>query len=885
MDSIKVYNYFRIDLKDDLTVPLIDVSQNDVYSNVLNITLLNNGDLVKLSDSNVVTLNVNRPSGNVSVISGEFKENGTCDFILDYTSISEVGICTCTIKVAKNNSIATSKSFAFNVCKDAYVSTNDIKNENNFPILNSLISKLSLTLTDVESVEKFYKDNLNTFNGLKDISSILVELANNKDEAKDLIETSKILRDEMNKSSELIKTFPDIENKIRRLINDCNSVTANTETTLSKLRNLLSDCINANTKLENNIKTYESYKESFNELKVLVDNSLETIEKLKSYKVDADIAKIALDTSVSLANSKKAELNDVVNNASGINTSLGGKISDGKAIVSSLTQKEDSANIILENLKSEVNIVEGIKNKIDESISNAKESFNSLDESNKNAKSLNDSIKNNISKAINSEESLSKALKNAETINNDLYTKLKDSESLKNTLEDDISKGNLLKTELVDKVNRADESNNTLGKINTTATDNINTLKDLLKKVGVSEQTLNEIIASADLSKYVTDPKLQEALKFYATKKDLQSIDVTSQLTDYAKKTEVPTKLSQLNNDKTFKTETEIQTMINNSAKLKKEVVTSLPSSGKEDIIYLLKNKNDNNNFYTEYLWIGGKWEIIGDTKVDLSGYAKKTEVVTSVNGKKGDMMVDFFIGDDTRNLNYVPKDYLEHGVRYKSYINSQFEFKRCNVVRVGSLITQTYCIVNTQVPWADASGGLPMQVAYGKGVIAVRDAVDENTWGEWRKVSTSSDIKTKLSEMTSDSTHRTVTDSEKATWDTVTNKVAKVTGKSLSTNDFTDVAKEKVDAIPSNPKYTDTVTSINDKTGAISKADIVALGIPSKDTTYGLVSQSSNGLMSAADKKRLDNIKEQVALTEAQYNALSSTQQNDSKKIYFIKA
>ena len=42
---------------------------------------------------------------------------------------------------------------------------------------------------------------------------------------------------------------------------------------------------------------------------------------------------------------------------------------------------------------------------------------------------------------------------------------------------------------------------------------------------------------------------------------------------------------------------------------------------------------------------------------------------------------------------------------------------------------------------------------------------------------------------------------------------------------------------------------------------------------------------MSAADKKRLDNIKEQVALTEAQYNALSSAQKNDSKKIYFIKA
>lgn len=143
-------------------------------------------------------------------------------------------------------------------------------------------------------------------------------------------------------------------------------------------------------------------------------------------------------------------------------------------------------------------------------------------------------------------------------------------------------------------------------------------------------------------------------------------------------------------------------------------------------------------------------------------------------------------------------------------------------------------------------------------------------------------DLKTKLSEMTSDSTHRTVTDKEKSTWN---NKVDAVTGKGLSTNNYTDAAKKKVDAIPSSPKYTDTVTTINGKTGAISKADIVALGIPGTNTTYGLVTQSSNGLMSAADKKRLDNIKEQVALTETQYNALSSAQKNDSKKIYFIKA
>ena len=51
-------------------------------------------------------------------------------------------------------------------------------------------------------------------------------------------------------------------------------------------------------------------------------------------------------------------------------------------------------------------------------------------------------------------------------------------------------------------------------------------------------------------------------------------------------------------------------------------------------------------------------------------------------------------------------------------------------------------------------------------------------------------------------STYRTA--SEQDTIDS--GKVDKVTGKGLSTNDYTNTAKAKVDAIPANPKYTDTV-------------------------------------------------------------------------------
>ncbi|NMW84673.1 hypothetical protein HKO22_02805 [Peptoniphilus sp. AGMB00490] len=135
--------------------------------------------------------------------------------------------------------------------------------------------------------------------------------------------------------------------------------------------------------------------------------------------------------------------------------------------------------------------------------------------------------------------------------------------------------------------------------------------------------------------------------------------DTTYDLTPYAKKKDVPTKTSELTNDSNFKTETEIQQLISKSSTLKKEVVTSLPTTGKDDVIYLVKDeKGKGNNNYLEYLWLNGKYELIGSTQVDLSDYAKKIEVNTAIDNK----LVDYsdqlvkeyeFSGDYNRALKY----------------------------------------------------------------------------------------------------------------------------------------------------------------------------------------------------------------------------------------
>lgn len=49
---------------------------------------------------------------------------------------------------------------------------------------------------------------------------------------------------------------------------------------------------------------------------------------------------------------------------------------------------------------------------------------------------------------------------------------------------------------------------------------------------------------------------------------------------------------------------------------------------------------------------------------------------------------------------------------------------------------------------------------------------------------------------------------------------------------------------VPAGAVFTDTVTSINGKTGVIAKADITALGIPAQDTTYSIFTTVADGLV-----------------------------------------
>lgn len=112
-----------------------------------------------------------------------------------------------------------------------------------------------------------------------------------------------------------------------------------------------------------------------------------------------------------------------------------------------------------------------------------------------------------------------------------------------------------------------------------------------------------------------------------------------------------PTKLSELSNDVNFitnsvnnltnyytktntYTKTEVNDLINGITSMNVAVVTALPTSGiSTTTIYLVpKSTSQTNNAYDEYLYVNSKWEKIGDTTIDLSNYALKSEIPTVTN-------------------------------------------------------------------------------------------------------------------------------------------------------------------------------------------------------------------------------------------------------------
>lgn len=95
--------------------------------------------------------------------------------------------------------------------------------------------------------------------------------------------------------------------------------------------------------------------------------------------------------------------------------------------------------------------------------------------------------------------------------------------------------------------------------------------------------------------------------------------------------------------DETY-TQDEVNSLISKIPKMHFEKVDNLPDVGDENTIYLVESENpDEKNVYEEYIYINSEYEIIGTTKVDLSGIQHDIENLTELVTENQDNLITSF--------------------------------------------------------------------------------------------------------------------------------------------------------------------------------------------------------------------------------------------------
>lgn len=101
------------------------------------------------------------------------------------------------------------------------------------------------------------------------------------------------------------------------------------------------------------------------------------------------------------------------------------------------------------------------------------------------------------------------------------------------------------------------------------------------------------------------------------------------------------------------------------------KIVTSLPTEDISDsTIYLINTGEEEDNFYTEYVYVDNNWEKFGTQKVDLSNYVSSQDLTLALETKadKEDIPdISNFIEADADNLtNYYNKNTIDNALNLK---------------------------------------------------------------------------------------------------------------------------------------------------------------------------------------------------------------------------
>lgn len=367
----------------------------------------------------------------------------------------------------------------------------------------------------------------------------------------------------------------------------------------------------------------------------------------------------------------------------------------------------------------------------------------------------------------------------------------------------------------------------------------------------------SDLTNDSDFISVETDPIFTTSVAYNITSSDISNwnnkSDFSGNYNDLSNKPTIPTKVSDLNNDSGFitntvdnltnyytksntYTKTEVNNLISQLDEFKVEVVETLPVSDIDThTIYLVPKTGTAPDVYDEYLYINNSWELIGNTAVDLSNYYTKSETNTLLEAKANTTDIpdvsDFITKDVNDLTNYTLSSNLSSVATSGDYTDLS------NTPTIPSKISD---LTNDSdfIEKSNTSG-----LVKNDGTI---DTTNYSTFsGSYNDLSNKPSIPSKTSDLTNDSgfiTDYTETDpvfsasaSAEITSQDITNWNAK-SDFSGSYNDLTD--KPTIPTVPTNVSaFTNDagyLTSHQDITGKEDKTNkVTSLTSQSTDTQY----------------------------------------------------
>ena len=844
MDS-KVYR-IALDLKKNLVTNVETLVQNDKNTSSFEIELFNDGKKIMIDEKDKLEVAAKKADGTVVV--DEVKNNIThALWSLSEQVLTCAGYVLAELRILNAADVLTaSQSFKFLV-RPNNLNDETIKSTSQYRALDEAVKKAEALEKELQGVPE-------------QVASMKADL----EAAKTTLE---------NTQKELLAGL-DLSNKN---IAEIKAYLSGVNAEIEKLKAKDIDIANLKALLQN----LEDLKTRLANLEATLTDAKSTDEDLKTNIATGNKTSASLQSATSTAKATQTSLQEKTAQGLEVNKSLGQSIKTGQGIVSSinaadkgLADKIATADTSKTNLDKSINTANKSKSDLDATKTQADNTKTALDNSNStattNKAALDESIgkaettKSNLdaskAQADSTKTALDKSIKTGQEVNatsetnkTNLDQSIKDAKDAKASLDESTGKANTAKSNLNASTATADAKNTELISTTSTATSTdeaakktITQLQALLNQSDTTEQNLKDIIASGNLDKYVTDPKLQEALKDYVTTGNL-----STQLADYVKSADLLnqldskvdkvtgktltsndftnayknklddltkiTKVSQLANDSNYVTNIKLQEALAKIKTLKKEVVKALPATGQDDVIYLVKDaKGKANNVYLEYLWINNAFELIGSTEVDLSGYAKTSDLTPYAKTSEVDTKIS--------NIKIPGKlSELTDDSTHRTVTDAQRKAWDGKVDKVDGkgLSSNDYTDSDKQTV-----GSIDSKIA------AVNQSLSTKA--------KTSDIKTKLSEMIDDSTHRLVTDTEKSTWNSKASK-------------------------------SDIKTSLSQLTS---------------DSTHRTVTDAEKSTWSSkVSKSEIADFKRCKILTQSEYDALSSTEKNRADTLYFIKA